>query len=160
MRLEPIDDPLITTFGRLVEAHATMSQRLGQELERECGIPLTWFEVLLRISRSEGGQVSMGALAQQVALTTGGVTRLLDRMIAAGLVERVPCPTDRRVYFASLTGQGEQTLRSAAQVHADNLRQAFAGFDQPEIDAFDTLLDRLRSPHAEARDHELAGPKK
>lgn len=140
----PVDDPLITTFGRMVEAHATLSHQLGQELERECGIALTWFEVLLRISRSDGGQVSMGALAQQVALTTGGVTRLLDRMIAAGLVERVPCPTDRRVYFASLTEQGETTLHRAAEVHARNLRQAFTGFDEQDLDAFDTLLDRLR----------------
>ena len=55
----------------------------------------------------------MGALAQQVALTTGGVTRLVDRMISAGLVERVPCPTDRRVLFAALTPAGEAKLDEA-----------------------------------------------
>lgn len=141
----PVDDPLITTFGRLLEASATLSHRLGHDLERECGIALTWFEVLLRISRSDGGQVSMGALAQQVALTTGGITRLLDRMIAADLVERVPCPTDRRVYFASLTRQGETTLHSAAGVHARTLHQAFAGFDAQDLDTLDALLDRLRA---------------
>ena len=119
----PVDDRLITTFGRLIEAHSSLSQQLGRSLEQECGIAHSWFEVLLRVARAEDGQISMGALAQQVALTTGGITRLLDRMIAAGLVERVPCPTDRRVLFAALTGHGRMTLDQAATVHAANLRR-------------------------------------
>ncbi len=139
------DDRLITTFGRLVEVHSALGQQLGRALEQRCGISHSMFEVLLRISRAEGGQISMGALAQQVALTTGGITRLVDRMIAAGLVERVPCPTDRRVYFASLTRDGEATLAEAATVHAGNLRQAFDGFTARELRTFDELLDRLRA---------------
>ncbi|HWH28972.1 MAG TPA: MarR family transcriptional regulator [Mycobacteriales bacterium] len=138
------DDALITTFGRLVEVHSSLGQQLGRALEQQCGISHSMFEVLLRISRADGGQVSMGALAQQVALTTGGITRLVDRMIAAGLVERVPCPTDRRVSYASLTRAGKATLSQAAAVHAANLRQAFAGFTARELRALDEMLDRLR----------------
>ena len=139
-----VEDPLITTFGRLVEVHAVLGQHLGRQLEQQCGIGHSWFEVLLRIARAHNGQVSMGALAQQVALTTGGITRLLDRMIAAGLVERVPCPTDRRVQFAGLTDAGKAKLAEAAAVHAANLRTAFARFSQRDIRALDDLLDRLR----------------
>ena len=116
------DHALITTFGRLVEAYSGLGQQLGRSLEQQAGIPHTWFEVLLRISRADRGQISMGALAQQVALTTGGITRLLDRMIAAGLVERVPCPTDRRVYFAALTDQVTRSSTRPPKVHAANLR--------------------------------------
>jgi MarR family transcriptional regulator, 2-MHQ and catechol-resistance regulon repressor len=86
----------------------------------------------------------MGALAQQVALTTGGVTRLVDRMISAGLVERVPCPTDRRVLFAALTPAGEAKLDEASIVHAANLHQVFANFSRNDLQTFDELLDRLR----------------
>lgn len=139
-----VEDRLITTFGRLVEVHSGLGQQLGRSLEQECGIPHAWFEVLLRVSRAEDGQISMGALAQQVALTTGGVTRLLDRMIAADLVARVPCPTDRRVQFAALTEQGRAKLDQAVAVHAANLRQAFAGFSAQDLRTFDELLDRLR----------------
>ena len=138
------DDRLITTFGRLVEAHAAVGRRAGKSLEQRCGIPHAWFGVLLRISRADGGQVSMGALAQQVALTSGGVTRLLDRMTDAGLVQRVPCPTDRRVQFAALTDQGRGKLGEAAVVHAADLRDAFAGFIRSDLDVLDGLLDRLR----------------
>ena len=139
-----VDDPLITTFGRLIEAHAHLTQQLGRSLERECGISHVWFEVLLRIARADGGQVSMSSLAQQVALTTGGVTRLLDRMIAADLVERVPCSSDRRVSFAALTGHGRQTLEAAAQWHAHELRAVFAPFSRADISTLDRLLDQLR----------------
>jgi MarR family 2-MHQ and catechol resistance regulon transcriptional repressor len=139
------DEALITTFGRLVEGYSALDRQLGRALEQRCGIPHAWFEVLLRISRADGGQISMGTLAQQVALTTGGITRMLDRMIGAGLVQRVPCPTDRRVYFAALTEQGQAKLDDAAKVHAANLRQAFAGFTADELRTFDDLLDRLRT---------------
>lgn len=139
------DEALITTFGRLVEAYSTLDQQLGRSLEEQAGIPHTWFEVLLRISRSAGGRISMGALAQQVALTTGGITRLLDRMIAAGLVQRVPCPTDRRVHFAALTKRGRAKLDQGARGHAANLRQAFAGFTADDLRTFDDLLDQLRA---------------
>ena len=138
------DDALITTFGRLVEAHSSLGRQLGRSLEQRTGVPHGWFEVLLRVSRAAGGQVSMGELAEQVALTSGGVTKLIDRMVDAGLVQRVPCPTDRRVSFAALTGQGQEALDRAVQVHAADLRRAFVGFDEQDLRALDLMLDRLR----------------
>jgi MarR family 2-MHQ and catechol resistance regulon transcriptional repressor len=143
-QLTDSEEALITTFGRLVEAYSGLGQQLGRSLEQQAGIPHTWFEVLLRISRADGGQISMGALAQQVALTTGGITRLVDRLIGAGLIQRVPCPTDRRVSFAALTEQGHAKLDEAATVHAANLRQAFAGLTADDLRTLDDLLDRLR----------------
>lgn len=143
-RVTAADDALITTFGRLVEAHSHLGKQLGRSLEQQVGVPQAWFEVLLRIRRADGGQVGMSALAQQVALTSGGITKLIDRMVSAGLVERVPCPTDRRVYFAALTPQGRDTLGRAVSVHAADLRQVFADFDEQDLSALDALLDRLR----------------
>ena len=139
------DDRLITTFGRLVEAQSTLSRDLGRALERDCGISHLTFEVLLRISRAEGGQLSMSALAQQVALTGGGITRLLDRLIETGQVRRVPCPTDRRVSYAALTPDGERVLRQAKRLHAQNLRRVFASFTSGELTELDQLLDKLRT---------------
>jgi len=151
------DDALITTFGRLVEAHSNLGRQLGRSLEVEVGIPHGWFEVLLRVSRSDGGQISMSALAQQIALTGGGVTKLIDRMIAAGLVRRVPCPTDRRVAFAALTAQGRTTLKKATVVHARDLRQAFASIDDADLRTLDRLLDRLRVARIDAEGTPCAG---
>jgi MarR family 2-MHQ and catechol resistance regulon transcriptional repressor len=138
------DDALISTFGRLLEAQSRLERRLGADLEARCNLPHAWFEVLVRLGRSPDDQLSMGSLAQQISLTTGGVTRLVDRMQAAGYVERVPCPTDRRVSYAALTAAGRGKLDEAARVHVGNLRTVFAGFSDDERATLDALLDRLR----------------
>jgi DNA-binding MarR family transcriptional regulator len=140
----PIDDPLITTFGRLVEAYSRLEQWLGSAMESEAGLPHVWFEVLIRLARSEGEQLTMSSLADQIALTTSGVTRLVDRMQAAGYVERRPCPTDRRVSYAGITAAGHDVLDQAATVHARNLRKAFDGFGARDLAALDGMLDRVR----------------
>jgi MarR family 2-MHQ and catechol resistance regulon transcriptional repressor len=72
-------------------------------------------------------------------------------MIAASLVQRVPCPTDRRVLFAALTPQGRELLAQALVVHTADLREAFAGFGRRDLDALDGLLDRLRDAPPPAR---------
>ena len=139
------DQALITTFGRLLEAHARLGRHLGHSLEREADLPHTWFEVLLRMSRAEAGRITMSALAQQVALTGGGITKMIDRMVRAGLVQRVPCPTDRRVSYATLTSAGQDALERALPGHARNLRQAFSDFTEQDLCTLDELLDRLRA---------------
>ncbi len=139
-----IDDPLITTFGRLLEASSKLERRLGASLQAETGLPHVWFEVLVRLARSEGGRLAMGALAADIALTSGGITRLIDRIGVAGYVERRPCPADRRVTHAVITSQGRDVLNRAAVVHARNLREMFSDFDEQELSSLDALLDRLR----------------
>ena len=141
-----VDDPLITTFGRLVEVYSRLEHSLGGALEARGGLPHVWFEVLVRLARSDGGRLTMGALGEQVALTSGGVTRLIDRMTTTGLVERQPCDTDRRIQFAVITDEGRCRLDVAAKVHSANLREVFAGFSQRDLAALDRLLDRLRGP--------------
>lgn len=138
------DDALVTTFGRLLEAQSTLERRLGVELEARCGLSLAWFEVLVRLARSEREQLTMSALAEQVSLTTSGITRLVDRMATAGLVKRVPDPADRRVSYARLTTAGGEKLTEALPVHAANLRDVFADFSEADRRTFDALLDRLR----------------
>ena len=80
----PIDDRLITTFGRLLEASSRLEQWLGAALQAEVGLPHIWFEVLIRLARSAEGHLTMSALADQIALTTSGITRLIDRIQTAG----------------------------------------------------------------------------
>lgn len=139
------DDALITTFGRLLEVQGRLERRLGADLEARTGLPHAWFEVLVRLARSVDGRLTMTTLADQVALTTGGVTRLVDRMVAAGLVERRPCPTDRRVTYAAITESGRGRLEESAAVHVGNLRTVFEAFTPTELATLDILLDRLRA---------------
>jgi DNA-binding MarR family transcriptional regulator len=139
----PLDDPALKTFGFLIEVSARLQRSLGQALEEGVSLPLGWLEVLLRLARSEGEQLAMGVLANQIVLTTGGVTRLIDRMESAGYVERRPCPTDRRVLYAGITEAGKQKMYEAARVHAEGLREAFEVFSVQDLDTLHRLLDRL-----------------
>ncbi|MGC2996978.1 MarR family winged helix-turn-helix transcriptional regulator [Streptomyces sp. G35A] len=117
-------------------------------MQNGSGVPQVWFEVLIRPARAEGGQLTMGAPAEDVVLTTSGVTRLVDRTAAAGYIERRPCPTDRRVSCAVITGAGREIVEPAAVAHAGNLRRTFAAFDDREPVLPDGLLDRLRGVQA------------
>ena len=143
--MTPADDALVSTFGRLLEATHGLERTLGRDLEASRHLPLTWFEVLLRLSRSPRGELTMGELGRQIALTSGGVTRLVDRIAEAGYVQRRPCKDDRRVQYVVLTAAGRAALAPALDEHTVALRRAFAGFSAAELRALDSALDRLRA---------------
>ena len=146
---EPWDDPRITAFGMLIEAHAAVLTQVGRDLEASVGLPVSWFEVLLRLARSPGHRLRMAELARQVGLSTSGLTRLIDRVEQAGYVERQACPTDRRGAETVLTDAGEDLLRRAVPHHVESIETNFAA---PLGDRLGELEALLR----EVRDH--AGP--
>ncbi|MBT8250452.1 MAG: MarR family transcriptional regulator [Acidimicrobiia bacterium] len=144
----PVDlnDQRFSSFGKLLEVQARLQKLLDRQLEDAVGLPLTWFEVLLRIARSDDQVLTMSALAGQVVLTSGGVTRLIDRMTEEGLVERVPCPGDRRVNWIKLTARGQKTLEDAAAVHLEHLDEEFAGrLNASEMAGLVRALDSLHA---------------
>ena len=142
--LEIIWDPRITIFGRLVESHASLTHVLDAELREEVGLPLLWYGVLLHLGRSPGGYRPMNELVNATAFTSGGVTRLVDRMERAGYVERRPCPTDRRVLFAGLTEAGRDMLARATEIHLRGIqRHMIDALDAEEVSALDLILSKL-----------------
>lgn len=148
--LELIQDPRITVYGRLFEAWATVTRQLDDQLEREVGIPLTWYGVLLLVGRSPGGARPIGELGLVTALTSGGVTRLVDRMAAAGYVERAPCPTDRRVIWVRLTPAGRELLARATGVHLRGIQEYMLDRLAPEdVAGLSRLLAKLGPEGAE-----------
>ncbi len=121
------NEQLLTDFGLFVDVMGFLTRVLNNELENECSLPLTWFEILLRLSRSPDKRASMGTMAETVALTTGGVTRLIDRIEDAELVKRSMCPSDRRVVWVSLTDKGVEKLNEASKVHLRGITEHFTG---------------------------------
>ena len=117
----PSADGRLVLFGLLLETNARLERQLGAALEDAIGLPLPWFEVLLRVKRAEGGYLSMSSLAAQTVYSSGGTTRLIDRIEAQGLVERAACPSDRRSVHVRLTASGEATLAKAIEVHVEHL---------------------------------------
>ena len=139
-----LDDPRITSYGRLFEAWVLVSRQLDEQLEREVGISLTWYGALLLLGRSEAGMRPIGELSLATAFTSGGVTRLVDRMERAGHVERLPCPTDRRVIYVALTATGKDVLARATAVHVRGIQQYLLDKLEPEeIPRLESTLAKL-----------------
>ena len=113
---------LVLAFGRLQGAANRLEYILGRAIEDECGISHVMFEVLLILGRAGSQGMPMGAIAQERVLTSGGVTRLVDRMEEAGLVARGENPQDRRGRLVRLTTLGEDTVVRAARLHVQNVQ--------------------------------------
>jgi len=142
----PRDDERIRTFGLLHEAYRRLDRAFTCSLERSCGISGPFFEVLLRVGRSPDGRLNMSELAAQLGLTSGGTTRLVDRAVAAGLVERNSCPTDRRVQWVVLSAAGGHKLDEALAVHLQDLQHEMLDrLDPAELVALERALDKLRA---------------
>ncbi|MFI6444489.1 MarR family winged helix-turn-helix transcriptional regulator [Kitasatospora sp. NPDC050543] len=118
-------DGRVLAFGQLLGAAGRLELILGRAIEEECGISHSMFEVLLVLGRAGEPGLPMREIGRERVLTTGGVTRLVDRMEAAGLVRRTQHPQDRRVQLVTLTELGGQTCVRAARVHADNVQRYF-----------------------------------
>lgn len=122
---EAADHELVLAFGRLLGAANRLEYVLGRAIEQECGISHLMFEVLLILSRAGGPGLPMRTISREQVLTTGGVTRLVDRMEAAGLVERVEDPGDRRGRLVRITPAGEETVVRASRLHVENIKRYF-----------------------------------
>jgi MarR family transcriptional regulator, 2-MHQ and catechol-resistance regulon repressor len=142
--LGQIDDERLLLMGLLVRTHRRLTDQLGRELERTVGIPLVWFDVLIHIGGAPEGRLTMSKLSSDVALTTGGVTRLVDRMVEAGLVARQNCPSDRRSVHVVLTPDGRSTLGRSITEHIEGIdRHLMAPLDAQDRAALGVALSKL-----------------
>lgn len=139
------EDDAISTYGRLVEVTRALDRAFTATLTGNLGLPMPQFEVLLRLGRTPGDELTMSELARQLGVTSGGATRLVDRVLAAGWVARRACTSDRRVQHVSLTDPGRQVLQQALESHRQDLTEHLTSrLSATERTQLDELLDRLR----------------
>jgi DNA-binding MarR family transcriptional regulator len=119
LRLEP--------WRACLTAHAWVSRRLDDELRAEHDISLAEYDALLSIAEAPGRRIRMRQLADRVVLSKSGVTRLIDRLVHDGLVERDACLTDARGAEAVLTPAGLDRLRRASRTHLRGVAEHFLG---------------------------------
>lgn len=128
----------------LLCAHARLTRSMDAHLRTAHGLSLNAYEALLHLQWAPEHRMRPVDLARGVLLTQGGVTRLLDGLERAGLVERARCATDGRVVFACLTPAGQEVLRDAATTHVADVRELFADrFSAEELQTLSDLLARL-----------------
>ncbi|BEP11935.1 MarR family transcriptional regulator [Acidothermaceae bacterium B102] len=136
---------LVNLAGLLFEAGASLEHRLDQRLRASGGMPLATFEVLIRLLRTPGQRLGLSELGRDLVVTTGGVTRLIDRLEAESLVRRERDPGDRRVVFAQLTAEGRAAVLGVLEGHVHDLEEAIGGPLTPaQIRALGGALRSLR----------------
>lgn len=115
----------LNAWRGLLATHSRVIARLDEELEREHGLPLTSYEVLIYLADAEDCSLRMSDLADRLFLSRSGLTRLVDRLVKAGLVERVRCESDRRGSYARLTDEGRRRFGTARPTHLRGVREHF-----------------------------------
>jgi DNA-binding MarR family transcriptional regulator len=129
----------------LAQTHAAVSGRLQDALAQAELPPLAWFEMLAAIAASEEERMKMGELAEALVITRGGLTKLVDRLVKAGLIERTFCDTDRRVSYATLLPAGSELLEEMVPVVSGELELAFAArLSERQADDLRSTLDAVR----------------
>jgi DNA-binding MarR family transcriptional regulator len=115
----------LAVWRLFLEAHAAITHSLASELDAERGLPITWYDVLLQLSEA-GGRLRMHELAERLLVNKSSLTRQIDRMEAAGYVEREPCAEDGRGQYAVITRDGRDAQRRAAPTHLRGVQEHFA----------------------------------
>ena len=120
---EPNDDEVVTWWGLVIEGYLATQNKLMGEIAERFGLAPASFDILLRLVRSPEHRMPMTRLAVEAALSSGGFTKVADRLVAADLICRVPSPDDRRVTFAALTDHGLDVAEKAREACAEILRR-------------------------------------
>jgi DNA-binding MarR family transcriptional regulator len=127
-----------------IRSHSAITRELSAQLQREHGLTLNDYEVLLVLSHSEHGMMRRVDLAETVLLTASGITRLLEGLERAGFVCKETCASDARVSYAKLTDEGRQKLSDAAVTHLRGIDELFLGrYSGSELATLAELLSRL-----------------
>jgi DNA-binding MarR family transcriptional regulator len=141
--------PYLDDWRTFLQAHALLSRRLDEELRAEQAMSLAEYDALVVLALAPQRRLRMSQLADRVLLSRSGVTRLVDRLVASGFVDRLQCSTDARGAEAVLTELGLTRLRRASRTHLRGIDQYFIGpLSADELGAIGqslgTIVDGLR----------------
>ncbi len=151
MRVEHEDDELggLTeaegrAWSAFLRAHAQVVREMGEEFEAGPGLPLTHYDVLRQLALATGERLRMAELADRVMLSRPGLTGVVKRLEADGLIRRERAGDDGRGLYAVLTAAGRRRLKAAHPTHVASIRARFASrYSAKELRALADLLGRL-----------------
>jgi DNA-binding MarR family transcriptional regulator len=130
-----------------LKAHAVLLKEIDAVLEADHRLPLSKYAVLHELAEAPKRRMRMRDLAESVALSRSGLSRLVDRLEREGLIGREPCPDDARGAYAVLTRRGARRLEQARPAHLAAVRERFsAHFSPDELKQLAGFWDRLLAP--------------
>lgn len=145
----PEDVPWLTTdqqrhWRAVVTGTARLTEALTRQLERDAGLSLSEYEILVRLSESAERTMRMSELAAAVVHSRSRLTHAVGRLENRGLVERRPCPDDRRGVNCAMTDDGYAVLAAAAPGHVREVRaQLVDVLTDEEFAALGAAMDKV-----------------
>ena len=134
----------LDSWVAFLRSHSAITRELSAQLQREHGLTLNDYEVLLHLSHADGGRLRRVDLAGRVLLTASGITRLLEGLERSGYVCKETCDSDGRVSYAKLTDAGRSKLRAAGETHLRGIDELFLSrYSGSELATLAELLNRL-----------------
>jgi DNA-binding MarR family transcriptional regulator len=138
-----LDVDALAVFGRMFRAVQLADAELSKEFPQH-GLRPGWFDLLAALRRAGPPfELNPTELTRATLLSSGGITKRLDRLEAAGLVERRPDPGDRRGTLVRLTRRGRAAVDRAVAAHAANEERLLGPLSASERRTFDKLLRKL-----------------
>jgi DNA-binding MarR family transcriptional regulator len=146
--MSDLTDLELRAWQALLHAHQQVIRELDAELRAEQDISLADYDVLLRLARAPRCALKMTELARRVMMSPSGLTRVVDRLVGAGLVRRDRIEDDARIMLAQLTAKGRQVLRQAVRTHLRGIREHFTGqLSETQLRNLAAALERITGPH-------------
>ena len=143
--LAPLAESHRAAWVALARSHAALIGRLQEALSDADLPPYQWFELLALLEAADEGRLKMGEVAEALIMTRGGLTKLFDRLEAAGLVARRSCPTDRRAVFAVIEKPGRKLLAQMRPIVSAELESSFVQrISAAEAQTISEALERAR----------------
>lgn len=139
-----LDESHNATWRLFLTSHALLIDLIEQELAQAGLPPLAWYDVLFALYEAPDHRMRLHELADAIVLRRSNLTRLVDRLEAAGLVCRKSCPTDRRGAFAAITKEGLTMREQMWPIYAQSIAKYFAcHLSGAEVDVLTKALGRV-----------------
>ncbi|HEY9638107.1 MAG TPA: MarR family transcriptional regulator [Coleofasciculaceae cyanobacterium] len=139
-----LDESQNVAWRLFLTAHAMLVDLIEQELTQAGLPPLAWYDVLWTLENAPNHQLRLHELADAIVLRRSNLTRLVDRLEAAGLVCRESCPNDRRGSFAVITEAGLAMRQQMWSIYAQCIAKYFAShLSDTEVDVVTKAMEKL-----------------
>ena len=129
---------------RLLSCTTLIENEVRRRLRDSFDITLPRFDLMAQLDKTRDG-MKLGELSQRLMVSNGNITGLVDRLVAQGLIERLPAPGDRRAQLVRLTAEGRRSFRAMAAAHEGWVAGIFGGLTASERAALMRLLGRTKT---------------
>jgi DNA-binding MarR family transcriptional regulator len=142
----------VAAWRAILTVHAELTERIDRALAEGGAIPLHWYDALLPLHEAPGHRLRLGELAHAALLSRSGLSRLVDRLEGAGMLEREACADDARGSYAVLTSAGQAALRKAWRIYGREIQRLFGRHvSSKEAAAMTAVLRRIQEASGPAK---------